>query len=192
MTMRSWIRKLFTRPVPRTIRKVPRGVRPICEELEDRIAPAVYGTPGTIDDHLSIPALADGDEVTVEIASGTSFDTFSLNGGELAGKLNLSFLNGFTPSLGQSFPVLTSSQPLTGDFAEYEGVGFFDGLYLKPVVQDNTLSLEVAELPGGPLAQPVLDVVASFAGGTVSLSLDPQSPGVFNVTVADINLNFPG
>src|SRR5436189_162825 len=78
--------------------------------------------------------------------------------------------------VGQSFAVLTSSQPLTGDFANYEGLGFFDGLYLKPVIQGNTLSLEVAAVPGGPLATTALDVVASFAGGTVSLSVD--SPGV--------------
>ena len=161
-------------------------------ELENRIAPAGYGTAGTIDNSLSIPSLADGDVVTVEIASATSFDTFVVEDGQLAGNLKL-VLDGYTPTVGDSFEVLTSSQPsqsLAGNFAAYEGLGFFHGLYLKPVVQGDTLSLEVAEIPGGQLATTVLDVAASFAGGTISLSV--ESPGVFDFTVEGMNLNFPG
>ena len=36
MTMRSWIRNLFTRPVTRTIRKAATPARPALEVLEDR------------------------------------------------------------------------------------------------------------------------------------------------------------
>jgi hypothetical protein len=38
--MHSWIRKLFTRPAVRTIRKQPRRVRLAVETLEDRITPS--------------------------------------------------------------------------------------------------------------------------------------------------------
>src|SRR5437016_6069172 len=41
MSMHSWIRNLFTRPVTRTIRKAPRRIRPALEALEDRTAPAL-------------------------------------------------------------------------------------------------------------------------------------------------------
>ena len=40
MTMRSWIRHLFTRPATRPIRKAPRRFRPTLEVLEDRWVPS--------------------------------------------------------------------------------------------------------------------------------------------------------
>ena len=40
MTMRSWIRQLFTKPVTMPIRKAPLRVRLGSEALEDRLAPA--------------------------------------------------------------------------------------------------------------------------------------------------------
>ena len=153
------------------------------EELEDRITPSAYGNLNVIEQDVQIPSLSESDQVRVEIASDASFDTFNLNGGELAGDLQISFLNDFTPTLGQSYLVLTSSEPLTGDFANYEGLGFFDGNYLKPVVNGNSLYLEVAKLPGGALTSSVIDVVTAFAGGGVALSI--KTPGVFSVTLSN-------
>src|SRR3954468_22209153 len=154
--------KLFSRRRTADRTRLPRwrNFRPQLVELEARIAPAGFGTPTTIDHNLLIPALAAQDVVNVEIGSAASYDTFNLSDGQLAGDLKLSFINGFSPALGQSFQVLTASQPLTGDFAAYEGLGFYDGLYLKPVVAGNTLSLEVAKVPGGAASTTVLDVVA--------------------------------
>ncbi len=40
MTMRSWIRNLFTRPATRSIRKAPPRFRPALETLEDRWVPS--------------------------------------------------------------------------------------------------------------------------------------------------------
>jgi hypothetical protein len=40
VTKPSWIRKLFTRPVMRTLRKAPRRRRPLLEALEERSVPA--------------------------------------------------------------------------------------------------------------------------------------------------------
>ena len=40
MTMRSWVRQLFTKPVTLPIRKAPLRVRLGSEPLEDRLAPA--------------------------------------------------------------------------------------------------------------------------------------------------------
>jgi hypothetical protein len=58
MTMRSWLRKLFTRPVPQTIRKAPRRARLALEELEDRTCPS------------TITVLTDGDASGLLTATG--------------------------------------------------------------------------------------------------------------------------
>jgi predicted outer membrane repeat protein len=48
--MRSWIRKLFTRPVSRSIRKAPHRARPWLEALEDRTVPSTFTVTNTLDD----------------------------------------------------------------------------------------------------------------------------------------------
>src|SRR5262249_15022572 len=60
MTVRSWIRKLLTRPVTRRIGKAPARCRPVLEVLEDRALPAVSFQPavsyGTGDTPVSVAA----------------------------------------------------------------------------------------------------------------------------------------
>jgi hypothetical protein len=50
MTIRSWIRKLFTRSVTRPIRKAPRRSRLVLERLEDRCCPSTFTVTNTLDD----------------------------------------------------------------------------------------------------------------------------------------------
>ena len=50
MTMRTWIRNLFTRPAVRTVRRAARGFRPSLEVLEDRVVPATFTVLNTLDD----------------------------------------------------------------------------------------------------------------------------------------------
>ena len=50
MTPRSWIRKLFTRPTTRTVRKALRQVLPTVEALEDRCCPSTWIVTNTLDD----------------------------------------------------------------------------------------------------------------------------------------------
>ena len=179
----SFFTKLFSRNRTPVRTRTPKAnwFRPGVLELEDRIAPATFGSPGIEDNTLDV-SLADEDIVNVEIESANSYDTFTLSDGQLAGQLNISFLANVPLTVGQRFDVLTSAENLADDFSEYQGLGFFDGgLYLKPVVDGGTLSLEVAKIPGGKLTTTVLDVVVAFAGGSVSLSV--VSPGVFGVTV---------
>ena len=40
MTMRSWIRRFFTRPAGHTVRRTPRRFRLALEALEDRCVPS--------------------------------------------------------------------------------------------------------------------------------------------------------
>jgi hypothetical protein len=50
MSLRSWLRSLFTRPATRTIRKAPRRARLGLEALEDRAVPATFTVLNTLDD----------------------------------------------------------------------------------------------------------------------------------------------
>src|SRR5262245_48236703 len=68
MALRSWIRRLFARPVPRPQRRAPARSRPALEALEDRLAPAVqlsYGGPGSA---LSLQELVSGATPAVSIS----------------------------------------------------------------------------------------------------------------------------
>src|SRR5262249_35748914 len=49
MTTRSWIRKLFTRPAPRPIRRAPHRTRLALEMLEDRWVPSTFTVNSTAD-----------------------------------------------------------------------------------------------------------------------------------------------
>src|SRR5271166_4905391 len=49
MMKRSWIRNLFTRPVPPTIRKAPHRFRPALEVLEGRLVPSTFTVNSTAD-----------------------------------------------------------------------------------------------------------------------------------------------
>ncbi len=86
MTMRSWLRRLFARPVNRTIRKEPRRIRPALEKLEDRLAPATLSDGGA--STLSI-ALAANENIAI-VSNGTTY-TFSSN---------LNFTNGGVANTG--------------------------------------------------------------------------------------------
>src|SRR4051794_33768624 len=72
MTMRSWIRQLFTRPVTRTIRRAPRRIRPGLEALEDRLAPATLSDGGT-----SVLSIALGPNEHLAIVSNGTTYTFT-------------------------------------------------------------------------------------------------------------------
>src|SRR5262245_53453656 len=50
MSIRSWLRSLFTRPASRTIRKAPRRARLSLEALEDRVVPATFTVLNGLDD----------------------------------------------------------------------------------------------------------------------------------------------
>src|SRR5262249_53272290 len=50
MTMRSWVRDVFARPVTRPIRKAPPRARLGVEALEDRTVPSTFTVVNTLDD----------------------------------------------------------------------------------------------------------------------------------------------
>ncbi|MEW6158034.1 MAG: hypothetical protein AB1813_11415, partial [Verrucomicrobiota bacterium] len=100
----------------------------------------------------------------------------------LGGTLEIRLINDFVPELGDTFEFITAGS-ISGDFDNFTGMDLGDGLYLKPVLDDGTYRLEVAELPGGIVADAGADqdeLLAFLAGkssatafafaGTISVS----------------------
>jgi hypothetical protein len=74
---------------------------------------------------------------------GTEFDRLAVSGTvSLAGAIDVALLNGFAPSLGDSFVVLTAGS-LSGAFSCRRGTEIGGGLAIEPVVGANTLTLVV-------------------------------------------------
>ena len=90
--------------------------------------------------------------VVIEIAGttpGTEYDVINVtNLASLDGTLSISLIDGFTPSLGQTFTFLNFGS-VSGDFGEFTGLYLGEGLYFKPVLGANAYDLVVSELPGG-------------------------------------------
>src|SRR5215475_9768752 len=87
MTARTWFRKLFARPVTRSVRQAAARCRPHLEVLEARLAPAAYhvtslsddGSAGTLRWAITqANANAGADTIDFQVAG-----TISLNGSEL-------------------------------------------------------------------------------------------------------------
>jgi hypothetical protein len=78
---------------------------------------------------------------------GTDFDQLSVYGtATLDGTVNISLFNGFVPTLGDGFQVLTFGA-VTGDFATYNGLDLGGGLSLAPVYDSNSLTLVTTSGP---------------------------------------------
>jgi hypothetical protein len=72
---------------------------------------------------------------------GTDFDQLSISGtATLDGTINISLLNGFVPTDGDSFQILTFTA-VNGDFATYNGLDLGGGLSFTPVYDSNSLTL---------------------------------------------------
>jgi parallel beta-helix repeat protein len=84
MSMRSWIRNVFARPVIRTIRKAPRRVRLGVEALEDRRVPATFTVTSSLDNHSAGTLRWAIDQANVASEATTivfdNVDTITLNG----------------------------------------------------------------------------------------------------------------
>src|SRR5262249_44552470 len=87
MTVRTWVRKLFARPVTRHIRKAAARCRPHLEALEDRLVPAAFhvtslsdhGSAGTLPDAITQANANPGPDTIDFRVTGT----ISLNGSQL-------------------------------------------------------------------------------------------------------------
>jgi len=107
-------------------------------------------TPGTQHDQL---------RVFNGVASGTGNTN-------LSGTLNVNFVNGFTPSAGQFFQIMTCQTSCNGQFQQINGVNLPGGNILIPGYGTNAVSLITTPV-NGSINAPVLTVAKSFAGDTL-------------------------
>jgi len=88
------------------------------------------------------------------VVSGTGYDVLNVGFScVLNGDLDIALIDGFTPSLGDSFEVLTCGS-LTGGFAMIHGLALGGGLMLQPIYSANSLTLVAVQ----PVAIPALPV----------------------------------
>jgi VCBS repeat-containing protein len=81
---------------------------------------------------------------------GSQFDRLQISGAAtLNGTLNISLINSFVPSEGDSFQVLTFGSR-SGDFATYNGLDIDGRLRFEPSFTANSLVLNVALAPNSP------------------------------------------
>src|SRR5262245_49780328 len=94
MTVRSWLRTLFTRPIP----KAPARLRPVLEALEDRPAPATF----------VVTTLADSGFGSLRAA------IHNANSPANPGADEITFSVGGTITLGSELPVIGGNLELIG------------------------------------------------------------------------------
>jgi hypothetical protein len=103
------------------------------------------GSPGILTLTGAFPQTASG-AVNVELGgttAGSGYDQLNVSGlATLAGTLNVSLINGFTPSLGQTFQVVGYGSH-TGTFTTLSGTDLGGGLRLAPTYGATGLTLTV-------------------------------------------------
>jgi virginiamycin B lyase len=84
--------------------------------------------------------------------AGTQFDQLAISGSAtLGGTMNISLINAFQPTFGNSFQVLTFGSP-SGNFSTYNGTSLASGLFLDPAFNptDLTLNIDQVAITGAP------------------------------------------
>ncbi|HLJ95082.1 MAG TPA: DUF4214 domain-containing protein, partial [Gemmataceae bacterium] len=129
------------------------------------------GSTGTLTIARSFTQTATG-TLNVKIGSASQFDTIAVGGAaNLGGTLNISLQNGFVPTAGQSFKILTFASS-NGDFATKTGLTIGSNLSFNPVIDPADFTLVVsAPNPG----------TVQFSAGTYTAN---DSSGVATITVA--------
>ncbi|MEA2475793.1 MAG: hypothetical protein QOE06_3708, partial [Thermoleophilaceae bacterium] len=80
----------------------------------------------------------------------TQYDNLSIGGNvSLAGGLQVDLFNGFVPTLGQTFEILSWTGTLAGDFTSWN-LPTFDGLTFTEIVESNRILLQVAASTATP------------------------------------------
>jgi hypothetical protein len=124
MTMRSWMRRLFARPVTPAIRKAPRRIRPAFEALEDRLVLATFA-----DNAATLNLVLNHANTNVAIVSnGTSY-TLTLTGDTWSGTNDANVTGNGTATLtvtAAGIAAFTNHVSLVDSTAGGDGVTFND------------------------------------------------------------------
>jgi phage baseplate assembly protein gpV len=146
-------------------------------------------SPGTLTIAGTLAQTATG-VVNVKIASPSSFDTIAVTGAAaLAGTLNISLVNNFTPSAGQRYQVLTFASS-SGDFATITGMAIPNtNLFLNPVIDptDYTLSASASSPGSVQFASAAYSANDSTGMATIVVVRNNGSQGTVTVNYATSN-----
>jgi hypothetical protein len=123
--------------------------------------------------------------VNVKIASPTQFDTLAVGGAAtLAGTLNISLVNSFTPSAGQSYKVLTFASS-NGAFATLTGLPIPNtSLFFNPVLDPTDFTLVASAPSPGVLQFSNATYTANVTSGMATLTLVRNNGSQGTVTLA--------
>ena len=182
MTMRSWFRKPFTRPITRTIRNAPRRFRLTLDTLEDRLVPASLNS--TIDSILAehFTSNPPSGQVQFDVAEATVGTTVGGGTADLElTNVSLTFSN-----------VDFASGKWAGNVAVTAQAGvLFPGLLDIPVEDDGTDTGNDADLFGV-----VGEINLSVGNSTSQLKLDNLDaetlgwPQFLDISFNQLELNF--
>jgi len=155
--------------------------------VEGDVVNGAHVTPGLPTGTLSIDGAytqTAGGTLNVDIGGPASiqFDRLSISGSAmLSGTLDIRFVGGFVPTLGQSFEVMTFASR-SGSIAIFNGTAIGGGLSVAPVVGDSDLTLQIVSSSEIPTA------TATASGGTAGASPTPtatgSTPGTATATAA--------
>ncbi|MBE9160631.1 putative Ig domain-containing protein [Nodosilinea sp. LEGE 06152] len=107
--------------------------------------------------------------------AGTAFDLLSITGtATLDGTLKINLINGFTPTIGDTFQVLKAGT-LSGSFTNIQGLNLGNGVILAPTIANNSLILTATQ-------------DANYKPGTLSFSAPTFSVNEDGTTVAAVTV----
>jgi len=102
-------------------------------------------------------------------AAGTAYDQINVTGAAtLAGTLDIDLLDGFVPTVGQTFQVFTWGS-YSGQFDHYSGLDLTNGTRIKPVYSATGLQLQVVENPDQVLDATLVTKLDNLAQDLIAL-----------------------
>ncbi len=122
-------------------------------------------SPGlvTIDGDVLFTTTTTLDLELAGVVRGSEYDAVDIDGHLFAGgTVRFSLLDGFMPTVGDEFVVLTFST-VSGDFQEYEGLDLGDDLWLQPSWTGSGLSMTVVAVPEPSVAWFLAPLVVGLA-----------------------------
>jgi hypothetical protein len=116
-------------------------------QVKPGLSPGLLSISGTY-------AQAAAGALSVEIGgvtAGSQFDKLAIAGAAtLGGTLNVSLINGFRPSLGDVFQIMTF-ESYSGDFSTVTGLGIGNGLVFEKELAADSMSLKVVQVTTTPV-----------------------------------------
>lgn len=124
-----------------------------------------------------------GGSLNVKIAGTSQFDTITVGGtATLGGTLTVSLANGFTPSAGQAFKILTFASS-SGGFATLNGLSISPSLSFDPVSGPTDITLVVSAPSPGVLQFTSGSFLATVTSGSATLTVSRTSGSTGTVSV---------